>query len=470
MTGGDGMALVAAYRRLVDEQRWRPPAVPGHAGVKRYPGRRRVPLPWPGPNGVPDAGGGLGQVGRALLGCAAVRFRFLASTLLARGAGPVAVPDFRDLPRGVPSGGAYHPGELYLRWPGSADLPAGVYHHDPLHHALTEVARCELPAPASYLLACRVWKNSQKYGDFGYRLGCIDLGALAGHLLATAPGSAISFFFDQEEADRSAALAPEVETVYALVGPPGRQPAPRCGDAAGGGGPSLDRTLAARVAAQTRALHAAAGAPPCGVSAPVAPPAPADRMDPGILLSRRSAAAFRPGGLPAERLMDVLARTATGVPSDVPAAVAESGRLSLYCVAVGVAGLAPGAYRYDERRHRLSRCGPGDAAARLPAAVFGLVHPSLLGAASVFVVGRYESGVRVTGARWYRVLNMLAGVVVHRLYLSAGVAGLGARACLGYYVGAVDAMLGLSGGDTALVHVAIGRPAPWPGQVELALF
>lgn len=446
----EDLELIERYRHDAEPAVELPRLVPGPALPRRFPDSRRIPLPWPGPGD-----GGRGELGRVLLGFGAVRYRY-------------QVPDgspgaWTGLGRAVPSGGAYHPGEVYCCWPGTDDLAAGVYHYDPLHHALEQLAVTELAGPA-YVLSCRVWKNAQKYGNFGYRLGCADLGVMAGQLLALLDGARVSFLFDQPAWDTALGLPSDLESVYAIVHPPGRLDRPPPGRAARE--LDMDRELAELVRDETRALHRGAiRRPRVGpVAATDSPPGFRPRTPPG-LLDRRSAGAFRPGPLPADLVMAMLSEAAADLATDLPM---EPG-LSLYCVVTDVAGIAPGAYRYDPARHRLVRCGAGDATTRLAAAVWRYPDPVLVGGANVFTVGEYRAGSEAVGPRWYRVVNMLAGVAVQRVHLAAAAHGLAARARLGFHRHSVDALLGLPADQTALIQVALGHPAPEPGLLELML-
>jgi hypothetical protein len=361
----------------------------------------------------------------------------------------------------VPSGGAYFPAEAYLGWPGSPRLGPGLYHYDPVHHALEQVREGNIVDRPVLLLTCRVWKNAQKYGNFGYRLGCVDVGVLVGQVLGA--GRRASLLLDVAGADRLLGLDSTVESVYAMVVADGPDPLPSTTDEArtlADRGLDVDRQLVPLIHPDTVALHRAASAAPLATGAGAS-----DGAVMAVLpwLSRGgSAADFRSGCLRRDQLVAVLAAAAAPAPTDVTAA-----SLSLCCVVTAADGVTPGAYRFDGGR--LVPCGAADAAIRLMDAVSNLDPRMLLGGASVFVVGGYDAGVADVGARWYRVVNMLAGMAAQRVYRAAATTGLGARACLGFDVSRVDALLGLPPDQTALVQIMLGTTAPRPGLVDLPL-
>jgi SagB-type dehydrogenase family enzyme len=421
-----------------------------------------LPWPWPGP-----ADADLRLAAELLLPYAPSRFRYYTAAGLAAMTGVSAGPRQHGQPawsglcRPVPSGGAYFPAEAYLGWTGSPRLGPGLYHYDAVHHALEQVREGNTFDRPVLLLTCRVWKNAQKYGNFGYRLGCVDVGVLVGQVLGA--GRRASLLLDVAGADRLLGLDSTVESSYAMVVADGPDPLASTAVEAGtlaDRGLDLDRQLVPLVHPDTVALHRAASAAP-PVTGTGAPGGAVLAVLPW--LSRGgSAADFQPGRLCRDQLVTVLAAAAKPALTDVTAAP-----LSLWCVVTAADGVAPGAYRFDDGR--LVPCGVADAACRLMDVVPNLDPRMLFGGASVFVVGGYDAGVADVGARWYRVVNMLAGMAVQRVYRAAAAEGLGARACLGYDAPRVDALLGLPSDQTALAQVLVGTPAPRPGLVDLRL-
>ncbi|WP_188196085.1 nitroreductase family protein [Nonomuraea sp. SYSU D8015] len=388
--------------------------------------------------------------------------------------------------RAVPSGGAYHPSELYVSWHGSADLPAGLYYYNAIHHELVEVAGAA-PLPGgkpSYLLACRVWKNSAKYGPLGYRLGCLDIGVLAGQLLALDTGNdTVNFFFDQDAIDSALALDSGVISVYAIVSePPDGRDWIRWIENRGWARPRqidplhADQELADLADPEVRRLHQMAGI--AKHSGSHAPAQPVVRTQTSIALPdappidvaaeaihRRSAIAFQPCPIRPDQLAALLAQAAADIPSDVMAATGEEPALSLYCVVNRVTGLEPGAYRYDPATNTLLPCGTADAPERLAVAMYAPMELTPIGAVHVFVAGPSKSAT----TRWHRVLHLLAGVIVQRLCLAARPVGLGARPLLGFDAADVDALLAMPSGHNTLVQVVFGTAGASPEVLELEL-
>lgn len=86
-----------------------------------------------------------------------------------------------------PSSGNLHPTEVHLILPALSDLPAGLYHYAPLHHALER--RADLPDDLSDRLAVHFgqpallvgltsifWRESWKYGERAFRYCNHDVG------------------------------------------------------------------------------------------------------------------------------------------------------------------------------------------------------------------------------------------------------------------------------------------------------
>ncbi|MGB5277954.1 MAG: SagB/ThcOx family dehydrogenase [Gammaproteobacteria bacterium] len=87
--------------------------------------------------------------------------------------------------RNNPSSGNLHPSESYLIYPGSEDLPPGVYHYHVYAHSLEQ--RCEPGNTAAFIAAFPVdgflvglssihWREAWKYGERAYRYCQHDVG------------------------------------------------------------------------------------------------------------------------------------------------------------------------------------------------------------------------------------------------------------------------------------------------------
>jgi SagB-type dehydrogenase family enzyme len=125
-------------------------------------------------------------------------------------------------------------------------------------------------------------------------------------------------------------------------------------------------------------------------------------------------------------------------------------------VAHAVAGLAPGAYRYEPERHALvPRRVP--LALRAAARAAALDQDVTSGAAVVFVlsIDRAVFAADPLGpARGYRHAFLEAGLVGERVYLEAGARGLGACGVGAFYDDEAAALVGVDPAHEWVVHFA----------------
>ncbi len=372
---------------------------------KHHPGTPLIRLPFPpfARSSAPAAGPeGLGDLLALLYGVTRIDWS--------------AVGVAADRP--VPSGGGAYPGEVY------AATAAGLYHYLPTAHALEQLSdtdrRSELTGhlaqPPSrqpeliLLITARQDANLPRYGPFGHRLQALDTGVLAGQALTLLT---------------SAGAGPAAHTRFA--------------DA------PLNRMLGLDAAAEN--VHVVVTSGPAAELAPTR-----------AVLDRRSArSGFEPVAIPSARLAEVLNQAAAPVPLDHPGGPGTHGAAAeLYCVAGRVAGLEPGCHRRDPRTGELRPVAPGAA----PRDLFPRTGPGELAgfeaACAVLVVGDYEHGYPGYGDRWYRMLNIRAGIVGQRLGLAAARAGLGLGLRCDFVTEQTDPVLGAPPGRTALLSALIG--------------
>ncbi len=427
-------------------------------------------------------------------------------------------PFKQDLLRPVPSGGGLYPCEVYAIIGADQALPAGVYHYDPAHHALDVIrdapahagdlplttlleALLEPPAcPADFalVLSCFFWKNAFKYGEFAYRLQGLDLGIVLGQSLEVGAHygltSSVHFRFVDSSVNALLEVDEAYESTYAVI---------IFGGARGGRPTSLQRwqKAAARQASRSAvperlqplsslplsaALHRAAlihmrtPSPSTGpeneLQGPSEAPTVALSADEGLDLAagtplRHSARHyFQPGSISERQCAQLLHAAGRGFQSDIAPPERPLPRLLLYCLVAGVRGLEPGIYCYTPGARHLQLVRPGDRRIQLQQIVahtgyHNVQHINL----HLFPVGAYAEGVRLYGARWYRIQNMLAGSAIQRLYLAAALLGLGCHTSLAYSIEGVNSLLGLGAGETALAQVLIA-PERLAGQYyEIAL-
>ena len=459
---------------------------------KQYPAAPRIVLPPASADATPF---GLQALGAVLWHTAGVT----------DARGPVKL-------RASPSSGALFSTELYVAARAVAGLPPGLWHYDAQAHALERLAGAApadaaLGAPAepllhgaaAVILATAVFRRTgHKYRDRSYRYLLADLGhALENLRLATdAQGAHAAFVkrFDESRAAATLGVDEGEEGVLALVAL-----RPRAAPGPTSVGAALPATAAERTTQPatrwllppapaeqalplgvTSAVHLAtslrAAAPPISASpaaspaaapaAPAAAPAGARPLPPAaagvanvlaIIATRRSVRRFAPTPLSLDALAGVLAgMTAARSPPLLSAAV------QVYVVVNAVAGLAPGAYRYENGPHRLlARRANTDLRATAQAAAFD--QDAIGGAAVVFVLAieRATLAADASGpARGYRHAFIEAGLVGERIYIEAGARGLGVCAVGAFYDAEAAALVAIDPQREWVVHfAALGVPS-----------
>ncbi|MFI6230819.1 hypothetical protein ACIBCR_26320 [Micromonospora echinospora] len=499
-----------------------PPDHPAPQG-KRYRYAPRWPLRWPGPGAPPLGPTGADRLSALLLGYAPRRLELITNTAFAAMRGwPSTLPDLsRLLPawfttrRAVPSGGAFHPAELYVVWAGTADLPPGVYHHDAAHHTL-ELLRPGDPAAAldhllgaaaseprhALVVACRVVKNAGKYRAFGYQLAMMDSGVLLGQLAGSPLAGRVHLASDPKVGETLLGLDGDMETVVAVVelpaarlgGTPLAAPGPAAAPLSITEPPStiappapsgLDgdrRNLAEAdpaVTALHRAIRTGAGtAPPVDVPVPPRDSAPVPAAGSPVALPTpaapsRAATAHRASandlapGLTVGQLAGILAyaggHRAAGALAEL---TGHPRHPDLWCLVDRVDGLAPGAYRYDRERHLL---WPSTAHDGAPARLADRLNAGMSRAgASLFVVAGGDPPVGRLDPVALRDLYLRTGAAVQLAALAAGTVGAATRPMGGFDAVAATALLGLPAGAVPLLHLLLGAPRPRAGALAVA--
>ena len=396
--------------------------------------------------------------------------------------------------RGTASGGGLYPLEIYWVTGGTRQLPAGVHHYAPSHHAAelltpgdfrADVRRALYEQTTGHsddflLVSLRFRRNAFKYANFGYHVGTMDAGALLGTLTQLAAGAGVSLrpvlWFDDRAANNLLGLDPAEEGVLAIIPVAMTEPgAPDPAHRADADPPTPFET--ARTIprfAWTQEIHRLTvlstkdnpGPLPIGktqsASECLSLPEPAGGTpEPvsALLHRRRSSFGALTGTppVPLDTVATVLGRTARALSqrSDAPA-----GQTGLGLVATHVRGLPPGGYRYDAVQHVLHPTGSPagrwtDVLDRIGAAVSNY---SVEQAAAVLVVtGRLDAMLTHYGPRGLRMLNADAGAVLQIAYLAATAAGVGCGAVLNLDNQEIDEVLGLTGtGERTLVSLMIG--------------
>lgn len=410
--------------------------------------------------------------------------------------------------RVVPSARCFHPVELYLWLAAPAgELPAGCYHFDPAHHALTRLRTGGIPAAlhaaagtgragggtlALLVAAVHFRKTAFRYRDYAYRLGAQEAGMTVGNALMVAAAlgleGRVHQRFGDAVVDRALGLDGTEETAFAVVdlygaagGPPPGAGVPEAplgvirpeyvrtchADAAAWSGlTALDR--AARLSGPGAALDTSAFHAPQAASEAAALPlggaAPGRRELAEALRARDSGGRmFLPAdaALPAAALAGPLRHALEPVPSDHTGGPRRP-LVDCHVLVRNVAGVPAGLYGLDP--------GPAPSLVPLPhrdgSAVVAMVcdrTPSVNAAkanALVFLTVDREAGDRVLGPRGYRILHQEAGVVAQRISVLAAAEGVSARITNGYDDRMVRELLGAGPERVPVFALVLGRRRP----------
>lgn len=464
-----GMALVDgsdALRRYHEGTRHTPESVRRRARgldfanqpalFKRYRGIAAEPLPAPRPQDVTmptlDAlarSSGLG--GDGLLD------RQALSTLLFLMAGvhPARGPRFRT----YASAGALYPIEVYVITAGVDDLAPGVWHYDPLEHALRRLREGDLRAALAEATAtpavehARValaltgipWRTAWKYEARGYRHLWWDAGMMLANLLAVAdamdvPCDIVVGFVDRDvdeflgidgarefslavaslSSGARSPLAARIEQIHPAIEPyshreerdPEIEGAHRAASFTSVG---EVRAWQARLAER----HEPPRVEP-DVELPPLAPERASRDPTGtVILRRGSSRRLTRKPVPAEELTMLLTRSTAALSGDM-----TDGVLVPFVVANAVTGLPAGSYRFIPGRG-FQRRREGELRAE---AGFACLEQRLAAdAATVLVLAADLDGVFAAfGARGYRVAQLQGGIMAGRFTLAAYAQCLGA--------------------------------------------
>jgi len=336
--------------------------------------------------------------------------------------------------RPLPSGGGAYPGELYL----AAEF--GLCHYLPSAHALERLRTADLrrqivdaleahppERPALILLlTSRHGANLPAFGGFGHKLQTLDTGVMAGQAISLidAAGAEVGVHtrFDEAKLNRMLGLDPRIESVRAVI--------------------------------------------TAGLGRDEPAPVPAFSTDPGAnqagiprrIMARHTAAdGFEAVSVPLQRILEILDEAAGEIPSDIRAGHgAEYATLDLYCVANRVDGLAPACYRRSTATSALVKVREtADPKSLFPAGGDAeLAH--FQAACALMLVGDYEHGYRVHGDRWYRMLNLQAGILAQRIGLAATGLGLGSMLRCDFQSKVADRLIHAAPGRTVLVTMLIG--------------
>lgn len=441
--------LVRGYRPLQWDRK--PPQ------FKTYPGLEGLPLP----DDVSHTSGS--ELGMGLL-----------SRLLFLSAGVVRTADLGGEAlffRAAGSAGNLSPIEVYLVTGDLPELEAGVYHYEPVEHALVRLRPAPSNTPPALVLTGVPWRTAWKYRERGFRHLYWDAGTMLAHTLALAEEAELAVsvelgFVDDHvtalvgaDGVHEFALAvvalsgsvalPEPEEVPAghLADDPLEFPLVTLAQRAG------DLAADEDVEGWRRAVRSLPGERASFDDGPSL-----NRPLDEVIRRRGSCRQFDPGRIaPAEVLGDAMAWATRAVPGDFVADGATL--LEHYLTVHAVEGVDPGAYRWRGGELELLRAGEvRDAAGHL------CLDQALgaSGAYTAFHSARLEDVLGALGSRGYRAAQLEAGIVEGRLHLFAYDRGFGATG-LTFYDREVARFFACEA--VPMLVTAVGAPlhAPVPG-------
>lgn len=459
-----------------------PRAFKDYPGVPRFPLSRDAALPLVSPWRAFEGGGNAADVDSQTLSAVLFHAAGLTRSSFHKGG--------EFFYRACPSAGALYPCEVYLAWPGSDALAAGLYHYDVSRHALARLRdgfpgpealglpeRSRLPGEAILLVTAIFFRSAWKYRARAYRYLNLDAGHVAEGLSlglsAFSITHAVEPDFDDEAVNAFLGVDPGREGCLAAVrfacGSPGQAAAPgELPDGVEG----LSRMAASDpVPAEVLAVHAACSTVPAGGRAMPCPalsglgerlgwrdlPAgqgAAERL--GLfeaMQSRKSRRAFVPG----QAGKGVLAKAAAAL---LPPLYPERDHPCENACAVG---LSTGAESFagagfsllDRQEGRFGRFRDGDMRQAVAVACLDQLWIRNAALQAVFMID-FDCFATTLGDRGYRAALLAAGRLGHRLYLAAESLGLGACGVGAFYDEEASELLGLPGGTGLAYVVAVG--------------
>lgn len=432
----------------------RSPSVAWDLPVPRYIDRSGLPrVELPRPN---IARGAERPVGEALSGIPVKpRGRFHRDDLSVLLWATAGITDRRggyDL-RASASSGALFPTEIYLLAFDIEGIEPGTYAYAPDAHALVNLGMPPRADPAFgldpddppvlALVTTSVFRRTgQKYRDRAYRYVVADAGHAIGNAIVAAAdlglATRLAGRFDEALVARAIGVDNRKEGVLAVLAmAPGSRGAIAASD-------SLFEPMALVNPEElelgaTAFAHTATSMTFINSSMPVANKI--DMVATGetsarvlsLIQSRRSARNFRGEALALEHVSAVLGLAAGPRP-----VVSHATRV--YFVANRVAGLEPGAYRYEGGA--LSPARKGDIANEVGRAA--LDQDVIRNAPSVVVVTVDRRALAAEGARGYRHAFLEAGILGARLYLAVAARGLGGCSVGAFYDEEAARVLGIN--------------------------
>ena len=393
--------------------------------------------------------------------------------------------------RAAASTGALYQTEVYVAAGNVQDLPPGLYHFCPgdftlrrlragdVRHAFAEAAAEPDLArrAATIVLSALFWRNTWKYQGRGWRHLYWDSGTMLANLTAAAHGLGLTprllTGFVDADVNRLLGLDAEHEAALELVevGPMGST-APARGTIDEIRHDVMPLSSAEVDYPELREMQSASSlATPADVSAWRKAVPPGRRRSPSGSMSlpaaigdagrglgdtiqhRGSSRRFTHAPLTVIELATMLWWSTRAVAADVP-----SGLVDVFLVVNAVDGVPSGAYRYWRDEHALELIRAGEL--RRESAYLCLEQPLGGDAAAVlYFMAPLDALLAAYGNRGYRLVNLEAGLIGGRAYLTAYAQRFGATGLTFYDRDVVKFFAPASAGLDAIFVTALGRGA-----------
>jgi nitroreductase len=336
--------------------------------------------------------------------------------------------------RAAGSAGNLAPVEVYLLTGDLDGLEAGLYHYEPVDHALVRLRDVPAGTPPALVLTGVPWRTGWKYRERGFRHLWWDAGTMLAHVLAVASDAGLDARVELGFVDAEVAAFVGADRVHelplALVGLQGRSALPPPEPVPPGHladdpfeFPLVTAAYRAGELADAAELaawrQAAAGLGPAAAHAPVEPPwdGPVD----DVVLRRGSTRRFDAGAVAPAALVTKGLRWSIA-PAPLDALPSGASLLEHLLLVHAVEGVAPGAYRLaGGELVELGQGGLRDVGRYL------CLGQRLGGdgALTAFHAADLDRVTAVLADRGYRAALLEAGIVEGRLHLAAFGLGLG---------------------------------------------
>ncbi|KFM99377.1 SagB/ThcOx family dehydrogenase [Bacillus clarus] len=421
------------------------------------------------------------------------------------------------LRRFIPSGGALYPNELYM-YLKINHYPHGIYHYDVAHHRLillregnfdsylTEALgnRCNIHSCfGTAFVSTMFWKNFFKYNNFSYRLQGLDTGVLISQLLEVSKQSGFTtgvyFQFLDRAINHLLGLSEQEESVYAVI-PLCTEPTEEWfhDDQIGNTNvtshdllqqlpplqhehfvrsnhiteyPLIIKMNTASMIESTEMFRTITNAETFQHAIHTLSLPEVERLSydfANICKKRYSPDTdFTLTKLSKTELATLLQEASLSFPyyNDLDGSyINQNARVSLYGCFYKIGDIEDGAYTYNSNTHSLRPIRYGDLRYHLHSGMtmdnVNLFQVPLC----LHVIGNKDYRQNELGYRGYRIQQMEAGILVHKLILAASAMGMGGHPLLGFNVNVCDQLYAIDQTQkTSLIQIPVGsyRPRTW---------